>query len=323
MKKHLLILSAVALAFTAKVATAQDTLYNPGFEIWTTNSLAASAMDPNKGSGTTGWWEFNVLNSSFVGSSPISVTRCSDTVHGGTYSARIESVVLTSTSYGYISKYGFKDTLGMVITGNLAVSLSGASFKSGIPFNSEISNLSFYYQYAPNGVDSAECLVALYKWNGTSRTQVGGGVFKTNASTAGKGWQQANVPVACTATPDTMVVEISASSLYSKPKPSSMLYVDDASVTLLTGINEPLVIGSSVQVYPNPASTAVNFSITGMYNTATLSVFDITGQKISSSEVHDGVNTVSTQALSNGIYFYQLYTNNGNLIKTGKFTVVK
>jgi type IX secretion system substrate protein len=323
MKKQLLILSAVILAFTSQVAHAQqDTVFNPGFEVWSNDPIASGAMNPNGGNGKTGWWDYNFFNYSLLGSSPIAVTQCSDTVHGGKYSARIESVVYTPTSYTYLKPYGVKDTNGILVTGNVTIT-TGVTFKTGIPFTSKLTNFSFYYQYQPNGVDSAVCSIAVYKWNGTTRVLKGGGQLKINASTAGKGWQQANVAVYDTATPDTVLIEFSSSSLLSKPKPGSLLYVDDAAVTLITGVTEPFVIGSGIQVYPNPASNSIKFNITGMNNVATVSIFDMTGQKINSTEVHNGLTTVNTQTLSNGIYFYQVYDNSGSIVKSGKFSVVK
>ncbi|HSY77125.1 MAG TPA: T9SS type A sorting domain-containing protein [Bacteroidia bacterium] len=323
MKKSLLILSIMALAFTTQVAHAQkDTIYNPGFEVWSTDPIATSAMDPNNGNGTTGWWDYNFFNYSLLGSSPIAVTRCSDTVHGGKYSARIESVVYTPTSYSYLKPYGVKDTNGILVTGNVTITTSVA-FKTGIPFTSKLSNFSFYYQYAPNGTDTAVCSIAVYKWNGTARVLKGGGQLKINASTAGTGWQLANVTVYDTVTPDTILIEFSSSSLLSKPKPGSLLYIDDASVTLPTGITEPFVIGSGVQVYPNPASTAVNFEVNGMNNVATLSIFDITGKQIATTEARNGLNIVNTQTYSSGLYLYQLIDNTGNILKSGKFSIVK
>ncbi|HWY99368.1 MAG TPA: T9SS type A sorting domain-containing protein [Bacteroidia bacterium] len=320
MKKSLLILSVVALAFTAKAQ-----IINPGFETWTTNAFASSAMDPNLGNATTGWWEFNVLNSALVGSSPISVTRVTDTIHGGTYAARVQTVVLTTTSYGYIKAYGFLDTLGVLVTGNLNAGFSGASFKSGIPLSQKITQFSYYYQYKPKAGDTSECVIALYKFKTGARMLVGGGSFKTTTATGAGGWQQANVTISYldTITPDTAVIEISGSSLYSKPKPGSVLWVDDASVTLPTGINQVITPEGSVVAYPNPASTAVNFSIIGVNNVATLSIFDITGQKVGSTTIHSDLTTVNTQNYSSGLYIYQLYDNAGNILKSGKFSVVK
>ncbi len=323
MKKSLLILFTAGLTLTASIGHTQ--LVNPGFETWSSDALGATgAMDPNGGNGTTGWWDFNALSGTFTGGSPVSVKQVTDTIHGGTYAARIQTVVYTPTSYGHISAFGFKDTNGIVIYGNLAAGAS-VTFKPGIPFTQKITQFMFYYQYKPNGVDTAECVVGMYKYVGGVRTLKGGGVFKTNTATGGSGWQQGvvNISYSDTLSPDTMVVELSSSSLYSKPKPGSVLWVDDASVTVPTGINQVVGTENSVEVYPNPASTAVNFRISGMNNAATIAVYDITGKKIGSTPIHNSLTTINTEAYNSGLYFYQLYDNAGSLIKSGKFSVVK
>ncbi|HXP50988.1 MAG TPA: T9SS type A sorting domain-containing protein [Bacteroidia bacterium] len=321
MKKNLLFLFAAALTFSTNVGRAQ--LINAGFETWTANSLNTSAYDPNLGNGSTGWWDFNGLSSSFTGSSPVSVTRVTDTVHGGTYAARIETVVYTTTSYNYIKAF-LKDTNGVIVTGNLTAGLS-TKFVSGIPCSARVSQFAVYYQYKPNGSDTAEFFVGMYKYETGVRTLIGGGEYKTTAATGASGWQQAIVPVtyADTATPDTMVITLSASSFYSKPKPGSVLWVDDASVIAPAGILPVFGTETGVKVYPNPASTSINFQINGMNNVATLSVFDITGQKINSIPVHNNLVTVNTQSYNSSLYFYQLLDNSGNLVKSGKFSVVK
>ena len=86
MKNSLLCLTALALVFTMNV-NAQ--LINPGFETWSNDMLVPSAMNPNTGNGTTGWWDYNFFNYSLLGGSPISVTRCTDTVRTGSYSVRL------------------------------------------------------------------------------------------------------------------------------------------------------------------------------------------------------------------------------------------
>jgi hypothetical protein len=324
MKKHLLILSFAALTLATRVTNAQ--IINSGFETWTADALASSTNDPNTGNGSTGWWDYNMLNSSFVGSSPVSVFKNTDTVHSGTYSALIESVPLSATSWGYVKAYGILDTMGMIITGNVTMSTS-VSFKTGEPFTQKITSLSFYYQYAPKGTDSAIAEVVLYKFNTVSKTRtvVAAGTWGTPNSTAGKGWQQAtvNMTYADTLTPDTILVILSATSVTHKPKAGSKLYVDDVTTTAPTGINPLSAVENSVTVYPNPASTEINFVVVGENKGATITIFDITGQKVATQLLHNNFATVNTQPLSAGLYIYQVADDNGNLIKAGKFSIVK
>src|SRR5450631_3302838 len=103
MRTRILVLFSMALTFVSHKANAQ--LINTGFETWSND--AVGILDPNSGNATTGWWDYNVFNNSFVGGSPISVLR-SDTAHSGNYSARIETVAFTPASYSIIKPWGNK-----------------------------------------------------------------------------------------------------------------------------------------------------------------------------------------------------------------------
>ena len=133
MKKLLSIFILLQFGLLHKNANCQ--IINPGFETWSNDMLVPSAMNPNTGNNTYGWWDFNFFNSSFVGSSPISVTRCTDTVRTGSYSARIETKVYTPTSWNIYKSWGipfigheYNDTLGILFNGK--VNLTDQTYKA-------------------------------------------------------------------------------------------------------------------------------------------------------------------------------------------------
>ena len=273
-------------------------IINPGFETWTTDTYVPSAMNPNSGNGTTGWWDYNIFNSSFVGSSPISVFRC-DTAHSGSYSARIKTVVYTSTSWNIYKTWGvpyighnYYDTLGILYNGN--VNETASTSHPGFPFTQKINQFNFYYQYSPNGIDTAECRVSLVK----SGTIVAGGVFKTNAAT-GSVWHQANITMfyVDTLTPDTMYVLFSSSSLDKKPKPGSVFLVDDISTSLPAGINQVKNINSQINIYPNPNNGTFVIEPNTTIN-QNMQVYDVSG-KLVLHQVIDGKVIIDASSLSN------------------------
>ncbi|MBI4929771.1 MAG: T9SS type A sorting domain-containing protein [Bacteroidetes bacterium] len=319
MKKTITLLAVFALAIAVHAQ-----LINPGFETWTNDLAVPTAMNPNSGNGTTGWWDYNFFNSPLVGSSPVSVFRC-DTAHSGNFSARIKTTIYTPTSWNIYKAWGipfighnYSDTLGIVFDGNL--NETNQVFQPGIPCTQKLTSFSFYYQYFPQAGDTAECRVLLVK----QRNAVAGGWFKTNVAT-GLTWQQATITFAYvdTVTPDTLYTLFSSSSLDRLPKPGSIFLIDDASVTGASGVNQILADESRVDVFPNPASNEINFHVAGVNNAATISIVDITGKEISSVAIHSNLTTVNTHAYSDGLYFYQLYNKAGNLIKSDKFSVVK
>ena len=315
MKKHLLLFFSFALMVTSNVTHAQ--LINPGFETWTTDLAVPSAMNPNSGNATTGWIDYNFFNSSLVGSSPISVFRC-DTVHSGTYSARIVTKIYTPTSYNIYKTWGipyighnYLDTLGILFNGNLDETTQ--IYKPGIPFTQRISSFSFYYQYAPQAGDTAECRALLVH----QRNALGGGVFQTFTAT-GSTWHQATINfiyVDSVSTPDTLYILFSSSSLDRHPKPGSVLWVDDASVTLAAGINDIQLL-NDITVFPNPSSGLVNLQINQFTNLKmnSVEIYNVMGEKVYSS-IMNGASSIIDLDKPNGIYFLQLKTEQGIVAK--------
>ncbi|HTB05484.1 MAG TPA: T9SS type A sorting domain-containing protein [Bacteroidia bacterium] len=325
MKKHLLIVALFCLGAIA--SKAQSTLINPGFETWTNDAVATGTMDPNTGTGTTGWWDFNFFNNTtFFGTpqNPVTVFRNSDTVHSGTYSALIESGVYNTSTYSTIKSLGanYPDTLGILISGNVNASFSGIAVKLGEPFSNRITSYTFNYQYYPHIKDTASCSVVLSHFSGGKRNTLGAGYIKMTAVNT---WTLGTVPIfydSTTGNPDTIFIVYNACSTLrsSIPQPGSKLYLDDAGVVLgIDNINAPTV---NVNVYPNPASTEVNFQVTSPATQVTRAdIYDITGQKVNSYDVRNNFLTMSTQGYASGLYFYQLYDKDGVMVKSGKFSI--
>lgn len=320
MKKKLLILSAFVLV--ANLAHAQ--LINPGFETWTNDLMVPSAMNPNSGNGTTGWCDYNFFNSALVGSSPISVTRCTDTVHSGSYSARIQTQVYTPTSWNYYKNWGipfighvYSDTLGILFNGN--VNESTVTYLPGIPCDQKITQFSFYYQYKSVGNDTAQCRVELVN----ARVPVAGGWFKTNVSTGSSGWQHAiiNLTYVSSATPDTLWILFSSSSLDKDPKPGSVLWIDDASITLPLGIEQVVGAEKDVELYPNPSNGIFSIHQQSTDNEEQhLEIYNLLGEMIySKTNNKQIVCNIDISQSPKGIYFVKLYK--GEKIYTKKITV--
>ena len=94
----------------------------------------------------------------------------------------------------------------------------------------------------------------------------------------------------------------------------------DVVLTYNTGLNELAAAATSVKVYPNPASTIVNFSID--YSKAEqVSVYDVTGKLVNTSAFQFNQAQVDVASMKAGIYMYQITDVNGHVIKAGKFNV--
>jgi hypothetical protein len=319
MKKTMLLVASLLTA-----ALSQSQIINPDFTTWHTNFANASAMDPNSGIGNTGWWDFNVLSGSgSYGSSPVSVFQDNTTVYtGDTYSCKIETVVLTATSHTFISAYGnFPDTIGLLFCGN---ENGTGKYTPKEPFTQRISSFNFEYQYAPVGKDTGFAVVALYHFSGGKSNQLGFGVMELTTAAS---WTLAQVPIfwdSTTGNPDSILVEFSSSNLDKgqKPMPGSTLWLDHVTTSLPAGINEVSAADTKVSVYPNPASTEVNFSISGE-QAYKAEMYDITGQKMNTYNIVNNSLRVNTSGYATGLYFYKIYDQTGNLLNIGKLCISK
>lgn len=324
MKKFILALGSAAFIF---IGTANAQSYPDfGFETWTPDPGNAGARDPNSGSAPNQWQCLNSFSNAILGNSPVSVFQDSTIVHSGKYACKIKSVVLTtgpSGSYHYISPYFPHDTLGIVITGTFQ-SAPTPALKIGIPYKWRLTSFNFYYQYFPTvnvKPDTAFCSIALSHFNGSISHTLGAGTVKLNSAST---WTLGTVTMAydsATGLGDTLTIMFSSSSFY-KPLPGSILYLDDASITGLNDLNAP---AAHVDVYPNPASTQVNFSISSVKGEEgySIAVYDITGKKINTYPVKNNLASINTGTYNSGLYFYQLYDKSGNQMKIGKFSIEK
>ncbi len=300
-------------------------LVNPGFEIWSSDLLAPASMNPNSGNNSNGWWTYNMFSSPVLGSSPISVFRC-DTAHSGLYSARIKSVVYTPASHSLNAPWGipfighsYLDTLGILFNGT--TNEIAATYKPGIPFTQKISTLSFWYQYYPQGNDTAECRALLVK----NKNPQGGGAVKLFNAT-GSTWQQATIvfDYIDTQTPDTLYILMSSSSLDHNPVPGSTLLVDDVSVSYITGVTDIEDLAEGIIVYPNPSTGMFQVeTATSTSDTYKLEIHNLLGELvyITRGKNTSGKRTESINInVNTGLYF--LTYNNSENCFTKKIQII-
>jgi hypothetical protein len=321
MKKLLLSFSALVILGLPKVSAQTP---NPGFETWTTNLIDASVKDPNTGLNSDGWWEFNLLNSPLLGGTPVTVFQDSYNPEQGSYCAKIISEPMTQKAYDTLHYYGFNylDTNGLLFTAYIGYNGS-FDIKSGIPINQgRISSYSFYYRYYPNGIDTASCTIEVFHWGNGVRNLIGGGLWTVNSTTSN--WTMVSVPIIyfpdSVTVPDTAVIVYSACSLYKNPKAYDSLMIDNASITGIDDINTP---HDNVNLYPNPATDAINLIVSGQFEASRVEVYDITGKLIGTYGMNNNSLTINTQSFVNGTYLYKLLDNTGVQLNIGKFSVIR
>lgn len=87
-----------------------------------------------------------------------------------------------------------------------------------------------------------------------------------------------------------------------------------------TGIAKQDVSAAEIQVYPNPASSQVNFAVPGK-TAKEVKIFDITGKLVETKVLSEGSLKLDVTAYGKGLYLYSILNLNGETIKTGKITV--
>ena len=89
---------------------------------------------------------------------------------------------------------------------------------------------------------------------------------------------------------------------------------------LSTGISEENNNSSSVKLYPNPCSSQVTISFTKEFKNVTLKITDILGSEVKNINFTGTQITFERENLENGIYFYDLVSENKKLA-AGKFII--
>lgn len=89
-----------------------------------------------------------------------------------------------------------------------------------------------------------------------------------------------------------------------------------------TGVSSPLMYDNgSLSVYPNPASSVVNFSSDNEKGRF-VNLYDISGKFVRTIPlIGKGIATMETSEMPQGVYFYQLIGKDNEIYDSGKFII--
>lgn len=91
---------------------------------------------------------------------------------------------------------------------------------------------------------------------------------------------------------------------------------------ITVGVKEAKVAASGISVFPNPASSVINFS-TDNAEAYKVTVYDITGKAVLTELFEDNRSKLNVSAMNNGMYLYTVTGKNNQVLNTGKFNVNK
>ena len=86
------------------------------------------------------------------------------------------------------------------------------------------------------------------------------------------------------------------------------------------GVAEQVKNLTGVSLYPNPAKNEITIE-TSLTDNNNIEILDVTGKLVSKASFSNNKITLSVADLENGIYFYNIYDVNGNVLHSNKFVV--
>ena len=111
---------------------------------------------------------------------------------------------------------------------------------------------------------------------------------------------------------------VTVQNLSSLTYPLSSLPIIIEDVVATSVDNSAVNYETKVKVFPNPATSIINFQITnGVVGECQLKLYDLLGKEIKKYEINKATTEISREDLPNGIYFYQV-TNSKGMIDSGK-----
>jgi hypothetical protein len=276
-----------------------------------------------------GYWEpdggfFKTLNVLDSTPTPPGITCFrSDTVHTGTYAARVVTREIA--------------ILGILIPGvigTLVLDMANLTAKVGTPYTYAAKAASFqgWYRSTPVLGDSAGAAILLSKWNtGTHKRDTLGFkllVFKGTVST----YTFFDTPIVYTVPnvmPDTITMLLLSSAGYNgknffdcKGRVGSQAWFDDITLTDVNGIIHHLMPEVSVKLYPNPVTNKLQVELEKPVKNGKFIIYSLDGKEVSTATLSQTRNEISVSALIAGTYYYKV-SDGKSILNTGSFIVTK
>lgn len=191
-------------------------------------------------------------------------------------------------------------------------------------YGKRIDSVTAYVKTPATNADSGAVFVLAYKKVQSSSGADSNAVIGQGGMTIApnsNGYIKISVPVMYAGgdATDSMVVGfVSSSSGFTV---DNTLFVDHVEIfaSQPTSVSNVKATDLGFQVYPNPATTQINFNNKGNRMHTTLVIQNSIGQIMHSAPLGQGINTIDLAKYAAGTYFYEVYNENGTARQTGKF----
>ena len=267
---------------------------NGDFENWTANT----SEEPD------GWATLNYAKTTVP-----SATKVTGFI--GSHAIRVETI---QTIWG--------QTLGYITNGQMG----NNGPEGGIPVALNPSNLTGYYKYTPNGLDTAVVLVMTSRYEALmdSTIMIEMAVIKLPPVTTYTPFQ-VNLYYSGFPFVDTVNISFASSNLLDSNAYvglGSALYIDSLNMNYIPlGINK-VNVNYGINIFPNPVSDFVTIALNANERILSLKIFDAIGKEILKQDANAStVNTkIDVSQFKPGVYFIEVRSGDGNIYRS-KFIV--
>lgn len=284
-------LSAIIFILLSFLSKSQS-LSNENFEDWVDNS---AYIYPD------GWITLNELKPEF--GLPFTVFKSTDAKQGQ-YAARLETSA-------------FKDGNNMADT-LPSIMVYGSDINSGVTYSwpKRLKNISFYYKYQPNGIDSGLMYINIgYRNRKTNRYINQGGAYFLFTKRQDS-YTKVTFPLYYNSNNkcDTFVFAFINSlekTNGNRCKPRTVLIIDDIDTEWedFPAVANITIPDLELGVYPNPATDIIHIKglQPGFY---TAKIIDMTGKELVSQDIED--ESITIEKLKPGLYHLTIYAKDGS-----------
>ncbi len=308
MKKNLLLI--IALVVVGSSAFAQD-IPNKDMENWVVAGAIIIGTDTIPYYNPTDWSTPNL----YTGLAGKIVVEPDDNAYSGEKCAKLTSKNMEL--FPIIAP-------GCITLGKFQINMQTMSGEiiGGIDFNGKPTKLKGYFKYQPADIDTAQAYLYLTRWDADNNVTITLGYAYFEVVTAVEEWTEFEAIVEYffpEDTPDTMNVVIMSSVLLGG-NDGSVMYVDDLSIELESGIDYDLMPEVRVNVYPNPATDIIYFEFARRIDQGRMIFYNTVGAHLKDIEVNESGQSFDISNFPAGTYYFHLMEGKAR-ISSGSFVV--
>lgn len=264
-------------------------------------------------------------------------------IHSGNFSVRMYTNTTTIDSAGDLFGYanplipGNVTCAGIVCYGDAGIKgdpYQTILYSRGEPFADTPTALNFYMKFYHESADTALYAYVLTRWDSLAQREDTLAFHQADIATLPlpqNEWMlfSDTIQYLHAGMPDTLHLIFYGGRNGDSTRIGNTTWLDDISL-YYRGRNSSGATGlvhlstdDAVTIYPNPANTTLHIRMDEYMTGYTLELYDVRGSKVISEILTASQSTVSTAALSEGVYLYRLLDRSAAAVKSGRVLISK